>query len=76
MKIPVPKKAPLVIAMVTADAAALKTALVSDAPSPIDYAGVPKPAEILEEDKVIQSYPLRIKAADVTIVPVEEMFAR
>ena len=66
----------LVIAMVTADAAALKAALVADAPSPIDYAGVPKPPEILEEDKVIQSWPLRVKAADVTIVPVEEMFAR
>ena len=66
----------IVIAMVTSDAKALKSALVADAPSPIDYAGVQKPAEVLEEDKQIQTYPLRIKAADVTIVPVEEMFAR
>ncbi len=66
----------LVIAMVTADAAGLRRALVSDAPSPIDYSPIQKPAEILAEDKEIEKYPLRIQDENVTIVPVNEMFER
>jgi zinc protease len=64
----------LVIAMVTADAEAMKQALVSDAPSPIDYGEIRKPKEILEEDEQIEVYPLRIEAANVTVVPVDRMF--
>jgi zinc protease len=66
----------LVIAMVTADAQGLKKALLADAPSPIDYGGIEKPAEILKEDKEIERYPLKVKEADITVVPVEEMFTR
>ena len=66
----------LVIAMVTADADGMKQALVSNAVSPIDYGEIPKPEEILKEDKEIEQYPLKIRAEDVTIVPVDEMFAR
>ncbi len=66
----------LVIAMVTANAQQLKDALASDAPSPIDYGGIQKPAEILAEDKEIERHPLRIPAANVRIVPVDEMFQR
>jgi zinc protease len=65
----------LSIVMVTADAEALGRALVSGERSPIDYGGIDKPTEILEEDKVIEIYPLGIEAGDVTIVPVERMFA-
>jgi zinc protease len=64
----------LVIAMVTADAAKMKEALVSDAPSPIDYGGIPKPTEVLAEDKQIERYPLRVRAEDVRIVPVQQVF--
>jgi zinc protease len=66
----------LVIAMVTADADALKQALVSDAPSPIDYGEIPKPEEVLRQDKEIERYPLGIRAENVVVVPVDEMFAR
>jgi zinc protease len=66
----------LVIAMVTADAEALKHALVSDAPSPIHYGEIPKPEETLLEDKEIERYPLTIRAEDVVVVPIDEMFAR
>lgn len=66
----------LVIAMVTADAAAMKKALVSGAPSPIDYGEITKSADLLAEDKEIEAYPLRIEAKDVTIVPVTEMLER
>jgi zinc protease len=65
----------LVIAMVTADAEAMKRALVSGERSPIDYGEIEKPAAILEEDKVIEVYPLRIRESDVAIIPVDEMFA-
>jgi len=66
----------LTIAMVTAHAQDIKDALVSDAPTPIDYGQIEKPAAILEEDKEIERYPLRIRAAAVKIVPVDNMFAR
>jgi len=66
----------MVIAMINADPEGLKKALVSDAPSPIDYGEINKPAEILAEDKEIESYPLGIEAGKVTIIPVDEMFAR
>jgi hypothetical protein len=52
----------------------MKQALVSDAPSPIDYGEIRKPKEILEEDEQIEVYPLRIEAANVTVVPVDRMF--
>jgi len=61
------------IAIVTPDAESFKEALISDEPSPIQYS-TPKSEEVLDEDKLIMEYPLHIKAADVRIVPVEEMF--
>ncbi len=66
--------ADLQIAMVTEHAEELKAALVSGEPSPMDYGDVQKPPEVLEEDEVIQSWPLGIAAGNVTIVPVEAMF--
>ena len=60
------------IAMVVPDADSLKTALVSDAPSPIEYA-TPKDDSVYEEDKLIMKYPLNISEGDVTIMPVEEI---
>ncbi|MFQ5671276.1 MAG: M16 family metallopeptidase [Acidobacteriota bacterium] len=66
----------LEIAMVTSDAAALKKALLSGAPSPIDYEGITKPRSVLEEDKEIETFPLKIRPENVRIVPVEQMFAR
>jgi len=63
------------IVMVTQDAQALKQALVDDAPSPIHYDD-PTPAAILNEDEVIQSYPLGVPEEDIVILPVEEVFER
>jgi len=61
------------IAIVTGDAEGLKQALVSDAPSPIEYAS-DKPESVLSEDREIVSFPLEIDAENVRIVPLEEMF--
>lgn len=61
------------VVFVTPDAEGLKNALVNNEPSPIEYASE-KPAEVLEEDKEISTYPLSVKPESVTIVKVEEMF--
>ena len=63
------------IAIVTKDAQSLKDALVTDAPSPITYKTT-KPQNILDEDKEIGIFPLGIKADDVMIVPVAELFLK
>jgi zinc protease len=63
------------IAIVTKNAAAMKEALVKDSPSPITYA-TPKPAAVLEEDKSIIVYPVKVKPEHVKIVPVTEMFEK
>jgi zinc protease len=62
------------IAMVTDNAEEFKQKLVEDVPSPIEYAN-PKPDAIIAEDKVIAAYPLGIKAENVEIAPVGEMFS-
>ena len=64
----------LKIAIVTGDAEALRTSITTDAPSPLTYES-PKPQAILDEDRVISTFPLEISADRVTVVPVEAMFA-
>jgi len=63
------------IVIVTKDAKALKEALVGDAPSPITYP-TPKPESVLSEDGQISKFPLRVRAEDVKIVPVGELFVK
>lgn len=63
------------IALVTNNADSLKSALVDEIVSPIEYA-TPKDKEVYEADKVIREYPLNISADDVRIVRVEEMFEK
>jgi len=65
----------LSIVIVTKDTQALKDALIADAFSPIKYDGE-KPPELLAEDKVIGARKLGIRAEDVRISPVQEVFAR
>jgi zinc protease len=65
----------LKIAIVTGNAAELRTLLASGAPTPITYA-TPKPDAILAEDREIAAWPLELPAQRVTIVPVAEAFER
>lgn len=65
----------LSIVYITKDAAGLKQALVSDAASTIRYDGERPPA-VLDEDKVIGAKKLNIAAEQVTITPIEAVFAR
>jgi len=66
----------LVIAMVTENAEEMQQRLVSDAPSPMDYGDVEKPAEVLAADERYATYPLAIRADRVEIVPVDAVFER
>ena len=63
------------IVFITQDAAGLKQALVSDAPSTIKYDG-DKPADLLAEDKVVGAVKLNIPADKITITPIADVFAR
>lgn len=63
----------LIIAAVTQDADGYKKDLVENAPSPIKY-NSPKPEEILKEDRIIESYPLKLSAEKITVIPVDKEF--
>jgi len=64
------------IAIITDDAEALKNALVANTPSPITYANPTMPKKILEEDLIIQTFPLEVKAENVRIAPASEFFQK
>jgi zinc protease len=63
----------LTIAIVTGEAEALKAALASGAPTPIEYAS-PKGDDVTREDPEIASFPLKIEAGSIEVVPVDRMF--
>ena len=62
-----------VIAVITKDGDAFKKQLLSDDPSPMKY-NSPKPAAILEEDKVVEKLKLGLKPEDITVRKVNEVF--
>jgi len=61
------------IAMVTGAAESHSEAFANDTPSPKTYPSE-KSEEILEEDKIIEVFPLTVPAENITIVSVEEIF--
>jgi zinc protease len=61
------------IAVITKDAKGLREALVNDSPSPITYK-TPKPEAIMEEDREIAVFPVKVRPENVRIVPVTEVF--
>jgi len=63
------------VVFITSDADGLKNALVGNEPSPITYESE-KPAAVMEEDKIISTYPLTVKADNVHIVKVEDVFEK
>jgi len=63
------------IAVVTKDAAGFREALINDAPSPITYK-TPKPESVLNEDKEIIKYPIKVKPGNVTILKVADIFSK
>ena len=61
------------VVMITKDAEALRDEIVKNKPAKIAYAA-PKPKEITDEDKIIETYPIKVKGNDVTITPVDKVF--
>ena len=68
-----PTKMRMVI--VTKDAEKFREALVSNQPSPIKYDS-PKRQDILDEDKIIEKFPIPLKADRVKTAPVERIFQK
>ena len=68
-------KRPLYVAIVAPDAAALRDALVSGAPSAKTYEGKVDDA-VLAEDEKVGVFDLGIRPEDVVVVPVERLFNR
>lgn len=65
----------MVIAASTQDAEKYVEELTSGEASPITYA-TPKPESVMEEDKIIEVFPLGISKENIQIVPVSEMFEK
>jgi zinc protease len=61
------------IVAVTKNAQALKDTLAAGAPSAMVY-NSPKPQEITDEDKVVEKWNLGLRADDIKIVPLEQVF--
>ncbi len=66
----------LYIAIVTQDAESFREALIANTPSPITYANPNMPKEILDEDLLIQEFPLDIKPEKVRIAKATNFFQR
>jgi len=62
------------IVVVARDAEGFRRAVLDNAPSPISYPS-PMPQEVLDEDKIIESYRLGLTPDHVTVVPVDQVFA-
>ena len=58
---------------ITADAEAFRELLLSGQSTSIGYAGE-QPAEILAEDGEISSFPIPVRAEDITIIDIAEVF--
>ncbi|HKP85632.1 MAG TPA: pitrilysin family protein [Blastocatellia bacterium] len=63
------------IVVITKDAEGFKKGALSNQPSPISYTS-PPPKEILDEDKIIENYKLKLDAKSVQVVPVEQVFEK
>jgi zinc protease len=61
------------LVMITQDAEGMKRKLLSGEPTPISYPS-PKPDSILQEDREIASFPIPVKAENIHIVKVQEVF--
>jgi zinc protease len=58
---------------VAKDTDAITAALTGTAATPITY-NSPKPQEVLDEDKIVERWPLQLRKEDVTVVPVDAVF--
>ena len=62
------------IALVHPDAGTFVAAVVSGAPSPVDYGERPVPEDVRREDEAIARHPLGLRREDIVVVPAERLF--
>ncbi|HVW08841.1 MAG TPA: pitrilysin family protein, partial [Bryobacteraceae bacterium] len=60
---------------VAKDADAIRAALTGSDPTPPHYNSA-KPQDILDEDKIVERFPLNLRKEDVTVVPVGTVFEK
>lgn len=65
----------LCVVFITRDAEGMKKKLLEGSPTNITYAGK-QPQEVLEEDKIIASYPIPVKPEDITIININDVFEK
>ena len=58
---------------VAKDTDAISAALVADAATSVQY-NSPKPQDVLDEDKIVERWPLHLRKQDITVVPVGSVF--
>ena len=58
---------------VARDTDAIIAAITGTAATPIQY-NSPKPQDVLDEDKIVERWPLHLRKEDVTVVPVDAVF--
>ena len=63
----------LTIVAVSKNAEDLKQQFASDDPSPMTY-NSPKPASITDIDKIVEKWPLHLKADAIQIIPADQVF--
>jgi zinc protease len=63
------------LVFITRDAEGFRQKLLSGEATPITYAG-PQPDRILAEDRIIARYPIPVRAEDITVLRIEEVFER
>jgi zinc protease len=61
------------VAVVTKNGEMLRDAILKNTPSPITY-NSPKPKDILDEDKTIETYKVNVKPEDIRAMPVTQVF--
>ena len=66
----------LVVALITQDGAASLEALRSGKPTPIHYESAGTPPEILEEDRVIQKFPVAVNQQRSRVITPGDLFER
>ena len=63
------------IVFITSDAEGLKQKLISGEETPIEYPGE-KSREVHDEDLIIRAFPLPVKAENISIINISEVFER
>lgn len=67
------RTADLDIVIVAKNCDQLRKKLISGEPSPMSY-NAPKPQELLDEDKIVERWPIPLEPEAVRVIPVEKVF--